>query len=128
VPSNPWEVFMASLSAGDAKGCWFVVSGKAALLSAPVVGASLVAHAATGAAWRGWREGVRGWLPAACSALLQARQAQHSHTQPHAIVTTHHHTTPHHDANHRIMQAMGSPARWAAASRRRLRPCCWRWG
>lgn len=48
VPTNPWETFMLSLSDGDAKGMWFVVSGKAALLSAPVVLAALATHLATG--------------------------------------------------------------------------------
>lgn len=48
VPTNSWETFMSCLSDGDAKGCWMVVSGKAALFSAPVVLAALVSHLATG--------------------------------------------------------------------------------
>jgi hypothetical protein len=39
---------MLSLSDGDAKGMWMVVSGKAALFSAPVVVAAVVTHLATG--------------------------------------------------------------------------------
>jgi hypothetical protein len=48
VPTNPWETFMLSLSDGDAKGMWMVISGKAALFSAPVVLAALATHLATG--------------------------------------------------------------------------------
>lgn len=39
---------MLSLSDGDVKGCWMVVSGKAALFSAPVVLLALISHLATG--------------------------------------------------------------------------------
>lgn len=48
VPTNPWETFMLSLSDGDVSGMWMVVSGKAALFSAPVVLAALATHLATG--------------------------------------------------------------------------------
>ena len=48
ITTNPWETFMLSASSGDVKGCWLVVSGKAALLSAPVVLGSLATHPATG--------------------------------------------------------------------------------
>jgi len=43
---------MLSLSDGDVKGCWMVVSGKAALFSAPVVLLALISHLATGT-WAG---------------------------------------------------------------------------
>lgn len=39
---------MLSLSDGDVSGMWMVVSGKAALFSAPVVLAALATHLATG--------------------------------------------------------------------------------
>ena len=48
VPTSAWETFMLSLSAGDLKGCWWAVSSKAALVTAPVVGVSLVVHLVTG--------------------------------------------------------------------------------
>jgi hypothetical protein len=48
IPTNSWETFMLSLSDGDAKGMWMVVSGKAALFSAPVVVAAIATHLATG--------------------------------------------------------------------------------
>lgn len=48
VPSNNWESFMANLSDGDAKGCWYVVSRKVALYTAPVVALALVVHQTTG--------------------------------------------------------------------------------
>ncbi|WIA35268.1 hypothetical protein OEZ86_003727 [Tetradesmus obliquus] len=48
IPTNQWESFMANLSAGDAKGCWYVVNRKVALYAAPVVAISLAVHAATG--------------------------------------------------------------------------------
>jgi hypothetical protein len=48
VPSNSWETFMLSLSEGDLKGCWFVVSGSAVLLSAPVLVAAALTHLFTG--------------------------------------------------------------------------------
>jgi len=54
VPTNPWETFMLSFSDGDVKGCWMVVSGKAALLSAPVVALALITHLATGHALPGF--------------------------------------------------------------------------
>lgn len=39
---------MLSLSEGDLKGCWFVVSGSAVLLSAPVLVAAALTHLFTG--------------------------------------------------------------------------------
>lgn len=48
VPTNSWETFMLSASAGDVAGCWMVVSGKAALAAAPVVAVAAVTHVLTG--------------------------------------------------------------------------------
>eukprot|EP00775_Hariotina_reticulata_P008051 gene8051-8246_t len=53
VPSTSWETFMLSLSDGDLQGCWLVVSGKAALLSTPVLVAAALTHIVTGHALPG---------------------------------------------------------------------------
>jgi hypothetical protein len=53
VPTSAWETFMLSLSAGDVKGCWWAVSSRVSLVTAPVVGVSLVTHLVTGMWWAG---------------------------------------------------------------------------
>jgi hypothetical protein len=58
VPTNVWETFMLSASAGDVKGCWLAISGRAAVLAAPVVGASLLCHAIAGEERRRGGEGL----------------------------------------------------------------------
>lgn len=46
LPENRWEVFMLSLSDGDAFGCWLAASPGVAKLTAPWVAVSLAAKAA----------------------------------------------------------------------------------
>lgn len=48
IPTNNWECFMANLSSGDAKGCWYVVNKKVALYTAPVVALAVAVHLSTG--------------------------------------------------------------------------------
>jgi hypothetical protein len=47
-PTTPWEVFMSSLSNGNYKVAWYVVSRRVTFIAAPVVGVTLAVHALTG--------------------------------------------------------------------------------
>lgn len=47
-PSTPWEVFMSSLSSGNYKVAWYVVSRRVTFIAVPVLVAAVAVHALTG--------------------------------------------------------------------------------